>query len=158
MSLGERLRAALKRAGLSAEGMGRRLGVSGAAVRRWCLDRNEPDVSTLSAFAKAGGCSLLWLIEGDEAPDELSEWALEFADRVAGGVDPARALSEVTGGAAALSRFEAERLSAAAEGMRALLDELAPSPWRELSLLQKREVLRLVERLARENAARLSGP
>lgn len=151
MTLGERLRAALKRAGMSAEEMARRLGVSGSAVRMWSSDKRQPDFDTLRRFAAACGASVLWLIEGDEAPPELAEWALQFADLVAAGVDPAAALAAVSGGAAALSGTESALLSAAAEGMRALLDELSPAPWRELTLVQKREVLALVDRLSREN-------
>lgn len=151
MTLGKRLRAALERAGMSAEGMGRHLGIAGSAVRKWCLGSTEPDIGTLARFADRAGASLVWLVEGDVAPSELAEWAVAFADLIVGGADPVVALGAVSAGAAVLSGPEARLLEAAAEGMRAVLDELAPAPWRELTLRQKREVLALVERLAEEN-------
>jgi transcriptional regulator with XRE-family HTH domain len=154
LTLGERMKAALGRAGMSAEGMGRALDVTGAAVRQWTRGQNEPDVATLLRFSQVAGCSLLWLVEGEAAPAELSEWAVHFADLVASGVDPAAALASVSGGAASLSAPEAARLSAAAEGMRALLDELSPAPWRDLSLAEKRQVLALIDRLSREKRTR----
>jgi hypothetical protein len=82
----------------------------------WCLDRREPDLESLRRFAAAAGASVLWLVEGDEAPSELSEWAVAFADLVAAGVDPAAALVQVSGGAASLSASEAALLSRTARG------------------------------------------
>ena len=72
-SLGQRMRQARRRAKLTLEGVGKRLGAmvnrpqgpySAQAVQQWEKDETVPDVPTIRAFADLVRCDLNWLITG----------------------------------------------------------------------------------------------
>ena len=74
-SLGDRLRTARRRSGLSVRALGRRLGVSGSAVAQWeARQGSQPAASRLAQIAEVLGVSVDWLLRGttNEASDPWS--------------------------------------------------------------------------------------
>lgn len=65
MTLGEKLRAARKRAGLTQEQLAGKLLVSRQAVTKWESDRGLPDVENLKQLSKLLGVSVDYLLQAD---------------------------------------------------------------------------------------------
>lgn len=69
---------ARKAAGLSQEEVSVRLGVRVRTVQRWESGSNEPNISSLGAYADTVGVTLPWLIGAGEATQpQLTAEALE---------------------------------------------------------------------------------
>lgn len=71
MTLGGKLKEARKQAGLSQEQLSEKLGVSRSAVAKWETDNGIPDVDNLKAISKLLNVSVDYLLDNDEAIDEL---------------------------------------------------------------------------------------
>ena len=67
MSLGERIALARKKAGLSQEQLGDKLGVSRQAVSKWESDQTNPDVAYVAQMCRLLGVSSDWLLLGEES-------------------------------------------------------------------------------------------
>ena len=67
MTLGERIALARKRAGLSQEQLGEKLGVSRQAVSKWESDQTNPDVAYVAQMCRLLGVSSDWLLLGEES-------------------------------------------------------------------------------------------
>lgn len=92
---GLRLREALDAAGMNAEDMGKRMHVTGAAVRNWCLGRREIGVDELEQFASITGYPVEYFIRPEyrlpadfdvhkrmeRIAEQISELSGELADR-----------------------------------------------------------------------------
>ena len=66
MTLGERIALARKKAGLSQEQLGDRLGVSRQAVSKWESDQTNPDVAYVAQMCRLLEVSSDWLLLGEE--------------------------------------------------------------------------------------------
>lgn len=66
MELKDRIALARKRAGLSQEQLGERLGVSRQAVSKWESGQSNPDLSYVAAMCRLFGVSSDWLLLGEE--------------------------------------------------------------------------------------------
>ena len=64
MTLGERIALARKKAGLSQEQLGDRLGVSRQAVSKWESSQANPDVAYVAELCRIYGVSCDWLLLG----------------------------------------------------------------------------------------------
>ena len=64
MTLGERIALARKKAGLSQEQLGDRLGVSRQAVSKWESSQANPDVAYVAELCRICGVSCDWLLLG----------------------------------------------------------------------------------------------
>ena len=152
-TLGDRLRGAAERANLSSSVIGKRLGVSGSAVRQWWLGSTEPSVGMLQRYAEICGESAYYLITGESDRQRIKR-ALEIARRqwataVSDGVDAAEALEALVGDAAHLQPDERERLSAESDEIRQFLVSVDGEQWVELTPEQHQVVAGLVELLAK---------
>lgn len=67
MTLGERISLARKRAGLSQEQLGERLGVSRQAVSKWESSQSNPDVTYVAQMCRVLEVSSDWLLLGEES-------------------------------------------------------------------------------------------
>lgn len=63
MTLGEKIRAARQRAGLSQADLGARIHVSRQAITKWEADRGIPDIDNLAALSKVFGVSIDELLD-----------------------------------------------------------------------------------------------
>ena len=70
MTLGERITLARKKAGLSQEQLGDRLGVSRQAVSKWESSQANPDVAYVAELCRICGVSCDWLLLGEEGARE----------------------------------------------------------------------------------------
>ena len=70
MTLGERITLARKKAGLSQEQLGDRLGVSRQAVSKWESSQANPDVAYVAELCRVCGVSCDWLLLGEEGARE----------------------------------------------------------------------------------------
>ena len=70
MTLGERIALARKKAGLSQEQLGERLGVSRQAVSKWESSQANPDVAYVAELCRICGVSCDWLLLGEEGARE----------------------------------------------------------------------------------------
>ena len=70
MTLGERIALARKKAGLSQEQLGDRLGVSRQAVSKWESSQANPDVAYVAELCRICGVSCDWLLLGEEGARE----------------------------------------------------------------------------------------
>ena len=80
MTIGARIAACRKRAGMSQEKLANELNISRQAVSRWESGDTTPTMDKLKSLAKIYGVSLDWLCS-DAADRELSEAAKPEADR-----------------------------------------------------------------------------
>lgn len=71
MTLGEKLKAARKQAGLSQEQLSEKLGISRSAVAKWETDKGLPDVDNLKALSSLLNVSIDYLLDNGEAIDEF---------------------------------------------------------------------------------------
>lgn len=67
MNLGERIALARKRAGLSQEQLGEKLGVSRQAVSKWESSQTNPDVAYVAQMCRLLEVSSDWLLLGEES-------------------------------------------------------------------------------------------
>lgn len=70
MELYERISLARKKAGLSQEQLGEKLGVSRQAVSKWESGQTNPDVAYITEMCRLFGVSADWLLLGEEHADE----------------------------------------------------------------------------------------
>ena len=70
MELYERISLARKKAGLSQEQLGEKLGVSRQAVSKWESGQTNPDVAYITEMCRLLGVSADWLLLGEERADE----------------------------------------------------------------------------------------
>ena len=70
MELYERIALARKKAGLSQEQLGEKLGVSRQAVSKWESGQTNPDVAYVTEMCRLFGVSADWLLLGEEHADE----------------------------------------------------------------------------------------
>ena len=70
MTLGEKLRQARRKSGLSQEQLAERMSVSRSAVAKWETDKGLPDVGNLKVLARLLGVSVDYLLDETEAGDE----------------------------------------------------------------------------------------
>lgn len=93
--LAARLKQTAKDAGLTAEQLAERLGVSPAAVWAWWSGRNEPPLEMLLRYAEETGAPKYWLITGDTdevaARDRFLRMLAEVVTAVRDGQSPAEA-------------------------------------------------------------------
>ena len=71
MTLGEKLKEARKKAGLSQEQLSEKLGVSRSAVAKWETDNGIPDVDNLKAISQLLNVRVDYLLDDGEVMDEL---------------------------------------------------------------------------------------
>ena len=94
----ERLSQLIKESGMTQTQVAEKLGVSQASVNFWINGRNDPKGKELFAISKLFGCSIDWLLTGDEKKTEdsatqmwrdralLAEQKLEIAKEALKGV------------------------------------------------------------------------
>lgn len=70
MTLGEKLKEARKRAGLSQGQLSEKLGISRSAVAKWETDKGIPDVDNLKAISELLGMSIDNLLNESEGIDK----------------------------------------------------------------------------------------
>lgn len=70
MELYERIALSRKKAGLSQEQLGEKLGVSRQAVSKWESGQTNPDVAYVTEMCRLFGVSADWLLLGEEHADE----------------------------------------------------------------------------------------
>ena len=71
MTLGEKLKEARKRGGLSQEQLAEKLSVSRQAVSKWDSDKGIPDIGNLKAIATLLNISIDYLLDNDSNIDKL---------------------------------------------------------------------------------------
>lgn len=69
MTLGEKIKAARKNAGLTQEQLAEKLMVSRPAITKWETDKGMPDIENLKALSKLLNVSLDYLLDDGETPD-----------------------------------------------------------------------------------------
>ena len=93
MTLGERIQALRKDAGLSQEELGEKLGVARQSVSKWEADATIPELDKLIAMSKLFGISvgaLLGLEESEGADRELTDRELAALEAIAQRLTPAK--------------------------------------------------------------------
>jgi transcriptional regulator with XRE-family HTH domain len=115
-TLGDRIAAARRAAGMSEAECARRLGVLADTLGAWEADQGEPRANRLQMLAGVLGVSLRWLITGQgEGPD---------AARAGVGPDARAALGELRGLAAEVGRLS-ERIARSEQRLRRLIGQAA---------------------------------
>ena len=71
MTLGEKIRVARRNCGLSQEQLAEKMSVSRSAVAKWETDKGLPDVGNLKVLARLLRVSVDYLLDEEEATDEL---------------------------------------------------------------------------------------
>ena len=71
MTLGEKIRVARRKCGLSQEQLAEKMSVSRSAVAKWETDKGLPDVGNLKVLARLLNVSVDHLLDEGEATDEL---------------------------------------------------------------------------------------
>lgn len=69
MSIGERLRAARERTGLTQAELGRKIGVTGVAIMRYEKGQRQPTLSQLRNIANALNADIVYLISGQTSAE-----------------------------------------------------------------------------------------
>ena len=64
-TFGDRVVAARRELGLSAEGLAKRLGIAGKTLARWENDQSEPRANKLQMLAGVLNVSMVWLLTGE---------------------------------------------------------------------------------------------
>lgn len=70
MTLGEKIRQARRKCGLSQEQLAEKLSVSRSAIAKWETDKGLPDVGNLKTLARLLNVSVDHLLDETQAPDE----------------------------------------------------------------------------------------
>jgi len=73
MTMGQRLAECRKRAGLSQEALGEKLGVSRQAISKWEADAAVPEIDKLISLSKLYGVSVGWLLGVEPRPEPAEE-------------------------------------------------------------------------------------
>ncbi len=81
MLIGERIRQARERKGLTQEQLGQIVGVSDAAVSQWETGGIQPAQKNLPKIAQALGVTRSWLLDGDTASESQPRPLATFLDR-----------------------------------------------------------------------------
>lgn len=145
------MRQSAEQAGLKSESIADRLGVTGAAVRKWWLGDNEPSVGVLQQYADICGVSGYWLMSGNEDPTRLLQ--ILYAARrlmraaVERGEDASTALARILEDENILPPEDQARLSAESEDLRLWFMGLDEKDWVELGPDQQRVVKELIRML-----------
>ena len=71
MTLGEKIREARRKCGLSQEQLAEKMAVSRSAIAKWETDKGLPDVGNLKILARLLNVSVDYLLDEAEAADEL---------------------------------------------------------------------------------------
>ena len=71
MTLGEKIREARRKCGLSQEQLAEKMSVSRSAIAKWETDKGLPDVGNLKILARLLSVSVDYLLDETEAADEL---------------------------------------------------------------------------------------
>ena len=71
MTLGEKIREARRRCGFSQEQLAEKMAVSRSAIAKWETDKGLPDVGNLKVLARLLCVSVDYLLDEEEAADEL---------------------------------------------------------------------------------------
>lgn len=71
MTLGEKLKEARKKAGISQEQLSEKLGVSRSAVAKWETDNGIPDIDNLKTVSRLLNVSIDYLLDNGKSIDEL---------------------------------------------------------------------------------------
>lgn len=71
MTLGEKIRVARRKCALSQEQLAEKMSVSRSAVAKWETDKGLPDVGNLKILARLLNVSVDYLLDEEEATDEL---------------------------------------------------------------------------------------
>ena len=87
MTLGERIALARKRAGLSQEQLGEKLGVSRQAVSKWESNQSNPDVAYVAEMCRLFGVSSDWLLLGREERQESAPARCPECQAIVTGLD-----------------------------------------------------------------------
>ena len=69
-TLGKRILSERRKAGLSQRELGEKLAVSDKTVSKWENDGSLPDVACIATLAEVFGCSVTYLMTGEEAPEK----------------------------------------------------------------------------------------
>ncbi len=69
MTVGEKIKAARKNAGLTQEQMAQKLMISRPAVAKWESDKGIPDIENLKALSQLLGVSIDYLLDDGNSPD-----------------------------------------------------------------------------------------
>jgi len=149
----ERLKRAMKTAGLSAKGLAQRMGVDPVTVSRWRNGKRQPDLNTLTELATVLGVSLSYLIEG-EVPSTPPLWLRRLADLIYDGMEGEAALDLATRSSGEPRQTPAERrlMREASASLRQDLEAGSGGKWRQLSPDQKDEILARIVALAERDA------
>lgn len=70
MSIGQRIRDARKKAGMTQAELAEKLGISYVGVSQWERDIRNPKQETIQRLSDALGCDFYWLLWGEELPIE----------------------------------------------------------------------------------------
>ena len=87
MTLGERITLSRKRAGLSQEQLGEKLGVSRQAVSKWESNQSNPDVAYVAEMCRLFGVSSDWLLLGREERQESAPARCPECQAIVTGLD-----------------------------------------------------------------------
>lgn len=87
MTLGERIALARKRAGLSQEQLGEKLGVSRQAVSKWESSQNNPDVAYVAQMCRLLEVSSDWLLLGAESAQSAAPVRCPGCQSIVSGLD-----------------------------------------------------------------------
>ncbi len=74
-TLGKRILSERRKAGLSQRELGEKLAVSDKTVSKWENDGSLPDVACIATLAEVFGCSVTYLMTGEEAPEKPADSA-----------------------------------------------------------------------------------
>lgn len=74
-TIGQNIAALRKKKGLTQEQLAEQMCVTAQAVSKWERDASYPDVTALSALAKALGVSVAAIVEGEQSAPDLKEAA-----------------------------------------------------------------------------------
>lgn len=151
----ERLKRAMKLAGLSSKELAGQMGVSPITVSRWRTGERQPTLKTLAELAEVLGVSLSYLIEGVGSPvPALPAWLRRLATLLDKGVDGKTALDMATRASPKPRQTAAERrlLQAATASLRQDLQEASGGKWGDLSREKQDQILARIAALAERDA------
>lgn len=126
-SIGKRLKTSAAAAGLSAQAMASRLGVSAATVYRWWEGERVPSAEMMERYAEAVGKDAAWMygsVNDQQVLRDATEVLLNIARMVAEGKRADVAYDEATGAPEELSLRERQELQRADGVLRQFFRDL----------------------------------